>query len=48
VGSPLRMSDTPMVPSVRAPELGEHTEEILLGLGLGWDEIAALREVGAI
>ncbi len=48
VGSPLRMSDTPMVPSVRAPELGEHTEEILLGLGLDWDEIAALREVGAI
>jgi crotonobetainyl-CoA:carnitine CoA-transferase CaiB-like acyl-CoA transferase len=48
VGSPLRMSDTPMVPSVRAPELGEHTEEILLGLGLDWDELAALREVGAI
>ncbi len=48
VGSPLRMSDTPMVPSVRAPELGEHTEEILLGLGLDWDEIAALREAGAI
>jgi crotonobetainyl-CoA:carnitine CoA-transferase CaiB-like acyl-CoA transferase len=48
VGSPLRMSDTPMVPSVRAPELGEHTEEILLGLGLDWDEIALLREAGAI
>jgi crotonobetainyl-CoA:carnitine CoA-transferase CaiB-like acyl-CoA transferase len=48
VGSPLRMSDTPTVPSVRAPELGEHTEEILLGLGLDWDEIAALRGVGAI
>jgi crotonobetainyl-CoA:carnitine CoA-transferase CaiB-like acyl-CoA transferase len=48
VGSPLRMSDTPMVPSVRAPELGEHTEEVLLELGLDWDEIAALRDVGAI
>jgi crotonobetainyl-CoA:carnitine CoA-transferase CaiB-like acyl-CoA transferase len=48
VGSPLRMSDTPMVPSTRAPELGEHTEEVLLEIGFGWDEIAALREVGAI
>jgi crotonobetainyl-CoA:carnitine CoA-transferase CaiB-like acyl-CoA transferase len=48
VGSPLRMSDTPMVPSTRAPELGEHTEEILLEIGLGWEEIAALRDLGAI
>jgi crotonobetainyl-CoA:carnitine CoA-transferase CaiB-like acyl-CoA transferase len=48
VGSPLRMSDTPVVPSARAPELGEHTEEILLEIGLDWEEIAALRHLGAI
>ena len=48
VGSPFRMSDTPMVPSTRAPELGEHTEEILLEVGLEWEEIAALRDLGAI
>ncbi len=48
VGSPLRMSDTPTVPSVYAPELGEHTEEVLLEIGLDWDEITALRTAGAI
>ena len=37
-------------PSVRrpAPEYGQHTEEVLLDYGFGWDEIEALRETGAI
>ena len=48
VGSPLRMSDTPTTPSAYAPELGEHTEEVLLELGFDWEEIAALRDAGAI
>ena len=32
----------------RAPELGEHTEAVLLDMGLDWDEIAALKDRGAI
>ena len=32
----------------RAPEHGQHTEEVLLEHGYSWDEIAALKEQGAI
>jgi len=48
VGSPIKMSGTPAKPSVEAPELGQHTEEILLELGLDWDAIGQLREKNAI
>jgi crotonobetainyl-CoA:carnitine CoA-transferase CaiB-like acyl-CoA transferase len=36
------------VPRGAAPELGQHTEEILLETGLDWDEISELRESGAL
>jgi crotonobetainyl-CoA:carnitine CoA-transferase CaiB-like acyl-CoA transferase len=32
----------------RSPDVGEHTEEVLLELGYDWDRIAALKELGAI
>ncbi|GAA4613534.1 CaiB/BaiF CoA-transferase family protein [Actinoallomurus liliacearum] len=48
VGSPLKLSAHP--PAVRSapPGLGEHTDEVLAELGLGPDEIAAMREEGAV
>ena len=48
VGSPIRMSETPTQPSVAAPELGQHTEEILLELGYTWEQIGELRDELAI
>jgi crotonobetainyl-CoA:carnitine CoA-transferase CaiB-like acyl-CoA transferase len=31
-----------------APELGQHTEEVLLQAGYGWNEIAQLRDRGVL
>ena len=47
-GCPIRMSDTPARPGEFAPELGQHSEEILLEHGYDWEGIAQLREQGAI
>lgn len=48
VRSPVEFSATP--PSIRrgGPELGEHTEEVLLEHGYTWDDLAVLKEKGAI
>jgi crotonobetainyl-CoA:carnitine CoA-transferase CaiB-like acyl-CoA transferase len=49
IGVPVRLSETPGSVRTPAPMLGEHTEEILTKLlGLGADEIAALRATGAV
>ncbi len=48
VGTPITMSDTPTRWGVEVPELGQHTEEILLEHGYGWDRIAELRDGDAI
>jgi formyl-CoA transferase len=36
------------VPRSAAPELGQHTEDVLLEAGLDWDQISAYREQGAL
>jgi crotonobetainyl-CoA:carnitine CoA-transferase CaiB-like acyl-CoA transferase len=38
----------PVGPAGPAPELGQHTEEVLLELGRSWDDIACLRASGAL
>jgi formyl-CoA transferase len=48
VGLPVRFSATPAAVGGAPPELGQHTEELLLEHGYSWDEIAALRNEGAI
>ncbi len=47
IGTPIRMSETPLEPGAVAPELGQHTEEVLLEHGYTWDDITALRDEGA-
>jgi crotonobetainyl-CoA:carnitine CoA-transferase CaiB-like acyl-CoA transferase len=47
VASPAQFDETP-VQMTRCPEHGEHTELVLLEAGLDWDQLAALKESGAI
>jgi len=49
LGSPLLLSDSPMVEPTRSGALGEHTDEVLAGdLGMSPDEIAKLRDTDVI
>jgi crotonobetainyl-CoA:carnitine CoA-transferase CaiB-like acyl-CoA transferase len=46
--SPVQFDDEPVVMSRGAPEVGEHTREILDELGLAGEEIDALASDGVI
>jgi CoA:oxalate CoA-transferase len=47
VGLPVHLSRTPGSVRHYAPQLGQHTEEVLLEAGYTWDDITRLRDAGA-
>ena len=48
IGIPVKLSRTPGRIRRRAPDLREHTEEVLREAGYTPDEVARLRECGAV
>lgn len=48
IGSPLKLSGTPVVEPVAPPLLGQHSASVLTGLGYSEAEIEALRQDGVI
>jgi len=44
VGAPVMLSETPAEAQGPPPELGQHTEEVLINLGYSWEEVAEMRE----
>lgn len=48
VAPPMEFDETIVPPRGPAPEIGQHTEEILLEHGFDWDKISELRQSGAL
>jgi crotonobetainyl-CoA:carnitine CoA-transferase CaiB-like acyl-CoA transferase len=48
VATPADFYGTPIEQRNWAPELGQHTEEVLLELGYDWEKIGGLKDAGAI
>ncbi|MBV8347295.1 MAG: CoA transferase [Mycolicibacterium sp.] len=48
INDPINLRGHSKVPATRAPDLGEHNDEVLAELGFDTDEIEALRDQGAI
>ena len=47
LGTPLKLSETPLTPGRPAPLLGQHTDEVLYDAGYTIDEIATLKAADA-
>jgi crotonobetainyl-CoA:carnitine CoA-transferase CaiB-like acyl-CoA transferase len=45
--NPVQFNETAVIPT-GAPEHGQHTEEVLLELGLSWEDIAQYKQQGEI
>lgn len=48
VATPVKFCQKPASVRAPAPELGQHTEEVLLELGYSWEDIAGFQEKGII
>jgi crotonobetainyl-CoA:carnitine CoA-transferase CaiB-like acyl-CoA transferase len=48
VASPVQFDEAPLGEVLPAPEMGQHTEELLLELGVAWEEIERYKQAGAI
>ena len=48
IACPIHFSHTPAQVQSPAPELGQHTEEVLLDLGYSWEDITQLKDQGII
>ncbi|MBM4256177.1 MAG: CoA transferase [Deltaproteobacteria bacterium] len=48
VATPIEFHSTPAQTRTCAPEVGQHTEAILLAAGYSWEDMAGLREKGVI
>jgi crotonobetainyl-CoA:carnitine CoA-transferase CaiB-like acyl-CoA transferase len=47
VANPVQFDEQP--PALTpAPDLGQHTEDVLLAMGMTWEDLARLKEAGAI
>ena len=48
LGTPLKLSRTPLTPGRAAPVFGQHTDEVLTEIGFDPESIARLRQTGAV
>ena len=48
ISSPVKFNRNPASIRTPAPELGQHTEEVLLELGYSWNDISKLKKQGVI
>lgn len=48
IATPVSFRQRPATVRTAAPEVGQHTEELLIDLGYSWEDIARLKEMGVI